>query len=90
MKPNQLPLLHSKSQYILAANDQYDGKVHDKKITDEIEIACFSPIAIRANNGFEGWQPKLAKVILPIKKRRKPKGKFKDILTNEQNLLTSL
>lgn len=80
----RVTMVHPKSQFILAASDEYDGKRHDKKIADEMEVACRSPIPIGADSGFEGWIPGKAKLILPIKRKRTPKGQPKDVLTDEQ------
>jgi hypothetical protein len=80
----RVTIVHPSSQYILAASDEYDGTCHDKKIADAMAVACRSPIPIGVDSGFEGWAPGLAKVILPIKKKRKPKGQPKDILSDEQ------
>lgn len=80
----RVTIVHPKSQYVLAASDEYDGKRHDKKIADEMEVACHSPIPIGADSGLEGWSPGRARLILPIKRKRKKKGQPKDILTDQQ------
>jgi hypothetical protein len=80
----RVTIVHPKSQYILAASDEYDGHAHDKKIADEMEVNCRSPIAIGADSGFEGWLPGLAKLVIPIKRKRKKNGEPKDVLTDEQ------
>lgn len=80
----RVTIVHPKNQYILAVSDEYDGKCHDKKIADEMEVQCRSPIPIGVDSGFEGWQPGMAKLILPFKRKPKPKGEPKDVLTNEQ------
>ena len=49
-----------------------------------MEVACRSPIDVGVDSGFEGWIPGKARVILPIKKKRKKKGEPKDTLTDEQ------
>lgn len=77
-------IVHPKNQFILAVSEEYDGTRHDKKIADDMELQCRSPIPIGVDSGFEGWQPGAARVILPIKKKRKPKGQPKDTLTDEQ------
>lgn len=82
----RVTVVHPKSQYILAVSDEYDGKAHDKKIADEMEISCRSPIPIGADSGFVGWLPGAAKLILPIKRKRKKKGQPKDVLTEEQKV----
>ena len=80
----RVTIVHPKSQYILATSDEYDGTRHDKKIADELKLQCRSPIPIGADSGFEGWTAGLAKLILPIKRKRKKKGEPKDKLTDEQ------
>jgi hypothetical protein len=80
----RLTIIHPQTQFILAASDEYDGRTHDKKIADEMEVECRSPIPIGADSGLEGWIPGSAKLILPIKKKRKPKDEPKDILSDEQ------
>jgi hypothetical protein len=80
----RVTIVHPKNQFILAASDEYDGTRHDKKIADEMELQCRSPIPIGVDSGFEGWMPGAAKLILPIKKKRKKKGEPKDVLTDEQ------
>jgi hypothetical protein len=77
-------IVHPKNQFILAVSEEYDGTCHDKKIADEMELQCRSPIPIGVDSGFEGWQPGAAKLILPIKRKRKPKGQPKDVLSDEQ------
>jgi hypothetical protein len=79
-------ITHPKTQFILAASDEYDGKVHDKKIADEMDVGCNSPIPIGADSGFVGYQPGNAKVILPIKRKPHKKGQPKNELTDEQKL----
>jgi hypothetical protein len=49
-----------------------------------MEVRCRSPIDVGVDSGFEGWVPGKARVILPIKKKRKPKGQPKDVLSDEQ------
>jgi len=80
----RVTIVHPKNQYILAVSDEYDGKRHDKKIADEMEVQCRSPIPIGADSGLEGWVPGSAKLILPIKKKRKKKNEPKDVLTDQQ------
>lgn len=77
-------IVHPINQFILCVSDEYDGTCHDKKIADEMEVRCRSPIPIGVDSGFEGWMPGAAKLILPIKRKRKPKGEPKDVLTDEQ------
>lgn len=80
----RLTITHPKNQYILAASDEYDGTRHDKKLADECQLTCRSPIPIGADSGLEGWVPGNARLILPIKKKRKKKGAPKDVLTDKQ------
>ena len=77
-------ITHPKNQFILATSEEYGGRAHDKKIIDEEEIRCHSPIPIGVDSGFVGLAIGTAKVILPIKKKRKKKGEPKDTLTDEQ------
>lgn len=80
----RLTIVHPKNQYILAASDEYDGTSHDKAMADECQLACRSPVPIGADSGLEGWIPGQAKLVLPIKKKRKPKGHPKDSLSDNQ------
>ena len=75
---------HPQNQFILAVSEEYGGRVHDKKIIDEEELHCRSPLPMGVDSGFVGLVIGKAKVILPIKKKRKKKGEPKDILTDEQ------
>lgn len=76
---------HPKTQYILAASNEHPGTDHDKRIVDDEEIRCHSPITIGADNGFVGLEVGNATIILPIKrKRRKSKRDPKTQLTEEQ------
>jgi hypothetical protein len=77
-------ITHPQSQFILAVSKEHGGKVHDKKIIDEEVLHCRSPIPMGVDSGFVGLVIGTAKVILPIKKKRKKKGEPKDILTDEQ------
>lgn len=63
---------------ILYLSQTYEGSVHDKKIADEAEIEFEKTIELLQDNGFQGYLPKNATVIMPEKK---PKGKE---LTQEQ------
>ncbi|MEK7153544.1 MAG: transposase family protein, partial [Patescibacteria group bacterium] len=80
----RVTITHPKNQYILAASDEYGGRRHDKKIADETEMACRSPIPVGVDSGFVGYELGTAKLVLPIKKKRKKKGEPKDVLTDEQ------
>jgi hypothetical protein len=80
----RITITHPKSQYILAASDEYGGKRHDKKIADETEMACHSPIPLGVDSGFLGYELGRARLVLPIKRKRKKKGEPKNKLTDEQ------
>lgn len=80
----RLTIGHPRSQYILAVSDEYAGRTQDKKMADECEMTCQSSIPIGADSGLEGFVLGKAKLILPIKKKRKPKAEAKDRLTDEQ------
>lgn len=63
---------------MLYLSDTYPGSVHDKAIADEQDIEFQRTIDLLQDTGFQGYQPKNARVIQPLKK---PKGKE---LTEEQ------
>lgn len=75
---------HPKHQFILAASEEHPGTHHDKRILDEEQLSCNTPIPLGADTGFIGTELGRAKLILPIKKKRKKKGEPKDTLTDEQ------
>ena len=77
-------ITHPKSQYILAVSEEHPGRDHDKKIIDQEELRCHSPIPIGVDSGFVGLTIGLAKVRLPVKRKRKQQGEPKDVLTDEQ------
>jgi hypothetical protein len=77
-------IVHPKNQYILAVSDEHPGTDHDKKIIDEEHLQCRSLIDIGVDSGFVGLAIGIAKIILPIKRKRKKKGEPKDVLTDEQ------
>jgi hypothetical protein len=65
-------------QKILYLSSTYSGSVHDKTIADEQNIEFHRTIELLQDTGFQGFKPKNAEVIQPLKK---PKGKE---LTEEQ------
>ena len=71
-------LLAAKNKRILFLSDTYEGSVHDKKIAHEADIAFEQAITLLQDTGFQGFQPKNATIIQPVKK---PRGKE---LTQEQ------
>jgi hypothetical protein len=50
----------------------YPGSVHDKTIADEQDIVFQRTIQLLQDTGFQGYKPKNALIIQPLKK---PKGK---------------
>lgn len=79
-------IVHPKTQYILAVSEEHPGRDHDKKIIDQEELRCHSPILIGVDSGFAGLTIGLAKVTLPVKRKRKKKDEPKDVLTDEQKM----
>lgn len=71
-------LLARTDRWIVYLSATYSGSVHDKVIADEQDIEFQRTIQLLQDTGFQGYQPKNAKVIQPMKK---PKGKE---LTQEQ------
>ena len=63
---------------IVFLSPTYSGSVHDKAIADEQNIQFRKIIDLLQDTGFQGYAPKNANIIQPIKK---PKGKE---LTDEQ------
>jgi hypothetical protein len=77
--------VHPKNQYILAVSDEHPGQDHDKKIIDDEEIRCHSPINLGVDSGFVGLNIGRANIILPVKRqRRKTKRDPKIELTDAQ------
>lgn len=58
---------------ILFISDTYEGKVHDKKISDEMELHLPKGTKVCQDTGFQGYTPKgeAIGVIMPTKKTRK-------------------
>lgn len=50
----------------------YEGSVHDKKIADEAGIGFEKVVELLQDSGFQGFLPKNAIIVQPVKK---PKGK---------------
>jgi len=80
----RVTLVHPQTQRILAVSDERDGSVHDKRALDEEEITCESSIPVSADSGFQGLSLGKARVSTPTKRRRKPKGQPKDVLTEQE------
>jgi len=68
------------SAKILFISDTYEGKVHDKKISDEIGLDLPKGTKLYQDTGFQGYRPKgeNIEIIMPLKKPRKKE------LTDEQ------
>ena len=79
-------ITHPKTQYILAVSDEYNGRSHDKSILDTEGLRCTTKIDIKADSGFMGYKCGRATLILPHKKKRKPKGEPRGALTDEQKI----
>lgn len=71
-------LLCGKHKKVIYLSQTYEGSVHDKKIADETEIEFEKTIELLQDSGFQGYSPKNALVVMPVKK---PKG---GELTNAQ------
>lgn len=65
-------LLSGLDQKILYLSPTYAGAVHDKAIADEQDFQFQRTIDLLQDTGFQGFKPKNANVIQPVKK---PKGK---------------
>jgi len=65
---------------ILFISDTYEGKTHDKKISDELELELPKGTKLCQDTGFQGYKPKGEdiEIIMPTKKPRKQE------LTEEQ------
>jgi hypothetical protein len=83
-------LVHPGTQYILAVSNEYNGRVHDKKILDEQKLTCNTELELKADTGFIGYDCGEATVTLPHKKQRKKKGEPKDKLTDDQKAANHL
>jgi hypothetical protein len=79
-----VPIVHPKTQRILAVSEEAPGSKHDKKIMDEAHLSCTSNLAVRADSGFQGLSIGNAEIIIPFKRKRKKKGEPKDELTEQQ------
>lgn len=65
-------LLAGQDKKVLYLGQTYEGSVHDKKIADEAAIEFEKTIELLQDSGFQGYTPKNAVVVMPVKK---PKGK---------------
>jgi len=77
-------LTHPGTQRILAVSEEAAGTKHDKKILDEANLSCTTPIPIKGDSGFQGLQVGQAVVTTPIKRKPTKKGQPKSQLTDEQ------
>lgn len=61
---------------VLFISDTYEGKTHDKKISDELDLSLPKGTEMYQDTGFQGYEPKGEGivVIMPVKKPRKKKG----------------
>jgi hypothetical protein len=75
-------LLCGLDQKILYLSPTYAGAVHDKTIADEQDFQFQRTIDLLQDTGFQGFKPKNANVIQPLKK---PKGKNLSQEQKEQN-----
>lgn len=75
-------LLTGKYKKILYLSETYEGKVHDKKIADEGEIAFEKTVELLQDCGFQGYSPKNAIIVMPNKK---PKGKELTDIQKQEN-----
>jgi len=66
------------NRQILYLSETYEGSVHDKTLADEAGFQFNQVIELLQDTGFQGFKPKNAQVIQPLKK---PRGKK---LTEEQ------
>jgi DDE superfamily endonuclease len=71
-------LISDDKQRVLYLSPTYCGSVHDKTIADEQDFQFQRTIDLLQDTGFQGFKPKNANIIQPLKK---PKGKE---LTPEQ------
>lgn len=77
-------ITHPATQYVLASTLEAAGSVHDKRMLDEAHLTCTTAIPLTADSGFQGFSLGQARVITPIKRKRKKQGEPKDELTAEQ------
>ena len=77
-------LTHPKTQRILAASEEAPGTKHDKKLFDEMELSCTTPIPILGDSGFQGLEVGQAVVTTPIKRQPTKKGEPKSERSAEQ------
>lgn len=77
-------ILATKKRKIVFLSPTYEGSVHDKKIAQEQDFQFKKMITLLQDTGFQGYAPKNAHIVQPIKK---PKGKK---LTDEQKVQNTL
>lgn len=65
-------LLAGKDRKVLYLSQTYEGSVHDKKIADEANIEFGKTVELLQDSGFQGYTPRNAVVVMPVKK---PRGK---------------
>jgi hypothetical protein len=58
---------------VLFISDTYEGKTHDKKISDELELELPKGTQLAQDTGFQGYKPKGedVEIIMPTKKTKK-------------------
>ncbi len=77
-------ITHPKTQRILAVSEEALGTKHDKKLFDEMELSCTTPIPVLGDSGFQGLEVGQAVVTTPIKRKPTKKGEPKSELSVEQ------
>jgi hypothetical protein len=77
-------ITHPKTQRILAVSEEALGTKHDKKLFDEMELSCTTPIPVLGESGFQGLEVGQAVVTTPIKGKPTKKGEPKSELSVEQ------
>jgi hypothetical protein len=80
----QVTFTHPQTQAIIAVSEEAAGSVHDKKMVDDAHLSCSSDLLVQGDTGFQGLQIGTARVLTPIKRKRKKKGEPKDELTPAQ------
>lgn len=77
-------LTHPKTQRILAVSEEAPGTKHDKKIIDDAQLSCTTPIPLKGDSGFQGLEVGQAVVTTPFKRKPTKKGEPKSELSAEQ------
>ena len=80
-------LISGTDERILYVSPTYPGSVHDKTIADEQDIEFQRTIDLLQDTGFQGYKPKNANIIQPLKK---PKGKELSQEQKDQNKAKSI